>query len=93
MYVYNVIVNFVNRPEWGHVFNSYRVEAAWKLGDWGCLEQTLKEVGEMFLVCLVLFHLYYLACVIVTIVNDIMLKLCNEVSCIITLVFSYYHHL
>ena len=34
------------RPEWSNVFNSYRIEAAWKLGDWHCLEHSLKEVRE-----------------------------------------------
>uniref|UniRef100_A0A1X7V7W3 non-specific serine/threonine protein kinase n=1 Tax=Amphimedon queenslandica TaxID=400682 RepID=A0A1X7V7W3_AMPQE len=31
------------KPELSHIFNSYYIEAAWKLGDWNSLEQSVKE--------------------------------------------------
>lgn len=35
------------RSDWLPRFNSYRVEASWKLGQWKELEKYLKEVGVL----------------------------------------------
>ena len=42
--MYHVRIIFC-RPQWVHRLNAFRVEAAWKLGQWGDLEQYLKAVS------------------------------------------------
>ena len=39
------------RPHWIQHLNAFRVEAAWKLGQWGDLEQCLKAVCKTGLFC------------------------------------------
>ncbi len=36
---------YLFRQDWAPLLNSYRVESAWKLGNWSCLDQTLKQVN------------------------------------------------